>query len=49
MGQHFHHHMLIQTADKEFIINLKEIWIRCIKEIFQYCYNNNLQMVWAYL
>src|ERR1044072_186923 len=49
MGQHFHRHMLIPTADKEFIINPKEIWIRCVKEMFQYCYNNNLQIIWAYL
>jgi len=27
MRQHFHHHMLIPTADKEFITNPKEIWI----------------------
>ena len=25
--QHFHRHMLIPTADKEFITNVKEIWI----------------------
>jgi hypothetical protein len=49
MEQHFHRHMLIPTADKEFITDPKEIWVRCVKDMFQFCYNNKLEMVWAYL
>ncbi|CAG8787770.1 23844_t:CDS:2 [Gigaspora margarita] len=38
----FHRHMLIPTADKEFITTSKEIWLRATNEIFQYCYRHNL-------
>jgi hypothetical protein len=49
MEQHFYRHMLIPTADKEFITDPKEIWFRCVREMFQFCYNNRLDLVWAYL
>ena len=49
MEQHFHRHMLIPTFDKEFITDPKEIWIRCVREMFQFCHSNNLEMAWVYL
>src|SRR5207248_11553981 len=49
MVQHFHYHMLIPMPSKEFIIDPKEIWTRCVREMFQFCHDNNLEMAWAYL
>ena len=49
MEQHFHRHMLIPTIDKDFITNPLEIWAHCVGEMFQFCYQNNLQVEWAYL
>jgi hypothetical protein len=47
--QHFHRHMLIPTINKDFITNPQEIWTHCVGEMFRFCYQNNLQMEWAYL
>lgn len=48
MSRHCNRHMLIPKEDKTFV-NQQEIWIECITEIYQYCRNNDLIMVWAYL
>ncbi len=41
--------MLIPTINKDFITNSREIWTQCVGEMFRFCYQNDLQMVWAYL
>ncbi|CAG8848874.1 2246_t:CDS:2, partial [Gigaspora margarita] len=45
---HYHRHMLIPTADKEFVTQ-NEIWIRAVNKVFQYCRQHDLFHVWSYL
>ncbi|RIB24409.1 hypothetical protein C2G38_1957977, partial [Gigaspora rosea] len=46
---HFFVHPLIPTENCSKSSNLQEIWINCIKEQHNYCKDNDLAHIWAYL
>ncbi|CAG8704506.1 2371_t:CDS:2 [Dentiscutata erythropus] len=49
MTKHFNRHMLIPKEDKTFVSDQHIIWLECVTEIYQYCRNNDLILVWSYL
>ncbi|RGB23881.1 hypothetical protein C1646_773861 [Rhizophagus diaphanus] len=46
--KYFHLHPLIPIKHGEFLSS-KDIWKLSIKEMYDYCYNNNLKYVWSYM
>lgn len=48
LEKHLHYHPLIPNANGQFLTS-EEIWTNSVGEMYQLCFNNNLQYVWAYL
>ncbi|CAG8760567.1 982_t:CDS:2, partial [Gigaspora rosea] len=47
--KHLRQHMLLPTNNKEFINDPQQIRALAIKEMFEFCYTNDLFDVWCYL
>src|SRR5688572_30587014 len=48
LEKHLHWHPLIPNINGQFLTS-EEIWTNSVVEMYQFCFNNNLQYVWAYL
>ncbi|EXX62072.1 hypothetical protein RirG_165060 [Rhizophagus irregularis DAOM 197198w] len=46
---HSNRHMLLLKHDGTFITNADEIWKECVKEMIEFCKENELLQLWVYL
>ncbi|PKY27979.1 hypothetical protein RhiirB3_443922 [Rhizophagus irregularis] len=46
---HSNRHMLLPKHDGTFITNADEIWKECVKEMIEFCKENELLQLWVYL
>lgn len=48
LERHLHWHPLIPNTNGQFLTS-EEIWTNSVNEMYQFCFNNELRYVWAYL
>ncbi|PKY55120.1 hypothetical protein RhiirA4_301842, partial [Rhizophagus irregularis] len=46
---HSNRHMLLPKHDGTFITNADKIWKECVKEMIEFCKENELLQLWVYL